>query len=65
MANKESMKTDTWWKCSECGYTFQEKKPPKDCPACKQSCSFTDVSCYTPDCGGPGHIDPRLAGGKH
>jgi hypothetical protein len=23
-------------------------------------CEFKNVTCYTPECGGPGNIDPRL-----
>ena len=49
------------WKCSNCGNTIQAVSAPEQCPSCKQKCAFMDVSCYTPDCGGPGNIDPRLA----
>jgi rubredoxin len=54
-----------WWKCNSCGYRFQEeveKGTPENCPSCKEPCTFTDVTCYTPDCGGPesGNYDPRL-----
>jgi rubredoxin len=48
------------WKCSKCGYTLQAAEPPKACPACKESCKFHDISCYLPECGGPGGMDPRL-----
>ena len=54
----------TQWKCSNCGYTFGAEKPPEECPSCKEKCAFMDVSCYTPECGGPGNIDPRLTSGK-
>jgi len=54
----------TQWKCSQCGYTFGAEKPPEQCPSCKEKCAFMDVSCYTPECGGPGNIDPRLTSGK-
>jgi hypothetical protein len=37
---------------------------PEKCPSCKQTCTFSDVTCYIPDCGGPGNIDPRLVGKK-
>jgi hypothetical protein len=37
---------------------------PDQCPSCHQTCTFSDVMCYIPDCGGPGNIDPRLAGKK-
>jgi rubredoxin len=49
------------WKCGNCGNTIQAIKAPEQCPSCKEKCQFMDVSCYTPDCGGPGNIDPRLA----
>jgi rubrerythrin len=49
-----------WWKCSECGYILQAVSSPEACPSCKQKCAFTDVTCYTPECGGPGNIDPQL-----
>lgn len=51
---------DPFWKCLGCGNTIQRQTPPEVCPSCKENCMFKDVSCYTPDCGGPGHIDPRL-----
>jgi rubredoxin len=47
-----------------CGYTFGADVPPDKCPSCKETCSFQDVSCYIPECGGPGNIDPRLASSK-
>lgn len=51
---------DPFWKCNGCGNTFQAPAPPDTCPSCKEKCTFKDVSCYTPDCGGPGNIDPKL-----
>ena len=54
----------TQWKCSSCGYTFGADSPPEKCPSCDQKCTFSDVTCYIPDCGGPQNIDPRLAGKK-
>ncbi|MBM4457270.1 MAG: hypothetical protein FJ011_05805 [Chloroflexi bacterium] len=49
-----------WWKCAECGYTFQAKPPPPEtCPSCQQKCVFVDVTCYAPECG-PGTPDPQL-----
>jgi rubrerythrin len=48
------------WKCGECGYTMVTAKPPETCPECKQACAFKDVTCYLPECGGPGNTDPRL-----
>jgi rubredoxin len=48
-----------FWKCTKCGYTLTEAKPPEVCPECKQTCEFKNVTCYTPECG-IGNIDPRL-----
>jgi rubredoxin len=64
MKKKRQKKDDPWWKCSLCGYTLQGAVPPERCPDCKQVCAFTDVSCYTPECGGPGKIDQKLMGEK-
>ena len=47
-------------KCDNCGFTITAAKPPDVCPECGEKCDFIDVTCYTPDCGGPGNIDPRL-----
>jgi len=52
------------WQCSSCGYTFGAEAPPSQCPSCKQVCPFNNVTCYIPDCGGSGNIDPRLAARK-
>jgi len=52
----------THWKCSNCEHTFEVEAPPEHCPSCKQVCTFSDVTCYIPECGGPRNIDPRLAG---
>ena len=54
----------TQWQCSNCQYVFQAEAPPERCPSCKQSCTFSDVTCYIPECGGPQNIDPRLVGKK-
>ena len=50
------------WKCTNCGYTLTENMPPNECPSCHEKCDFVDVTCYIPDCGGPGSgtSDPRL-----
>jgi rubredoxin len=50
------------WKCNQCGYILRENTPPSKCPSCQKECTFIDVTCYTPDCGGPGsgNIDPQL-----
>lgn len=50
----------TYFKCSNCNFLVTADAPPEVCPECEQSCMFIDVSCYTPDCGGPGKVDPRL-----
>jgi rubredoxin len=55
-----------WWKCTLCGYLFRAPVPPPDrCPSCNETCTFLDVTCYTPECGGPesGNYDPKLVGG--
>ncbi|MFX1520572.1 MAG: rubredoxin-like domain-containing protein [Promethearchaeota archaeon] len=57
-----------FWKCENCGYTFQADMPPEDsiCPNCKEKCTFKNVTCYAPECGmlpehpEREHIDPRL-----
>ncbi|MFB3884193.1 MAG: rubredoxin-like domain-containing protein [Thermodesulfobacteriota bacterium] len=54
----------TQWKCSNCGYLLGADTLPDQCPSCKQACTFSDVTCYIPDCGGPENIDPRLASKK-
>ena len=50
----------TYWKCGECGFLITATVPPDVCPECKEKCAFLNVTCYTPECGGPGQIDPRL-----
>ncbi len=50
----------TYWKCSNCGYTISAARVPEVCPECGEKCEFKNVTCYTPECGGPGNIDPRL-----
>ncbi len=52
----------TQWQCTHCGYTFGAETTPEKCPSCQQVCTFNNVTCYIPDCGGPGNIDPRLMG---
>jgi rubrerythrin/rubredoxin len=56
--------SQNWWKCSECGFTTQASMPPEQCPSCRQKCAFIDVTCYTPECGGPGSSDPQLLGSR-
>jgi rubredoxin len=41
----------THWKCSNCAYTFEAEAPPDNCPSCKEACTFSDVTCYIPECG--------------
>jgi CRP-like cAMP-binding protein len=49
------------WQCVECGYYVQEaNRPPDVCPSCSLRCSFTDVTCYRPECGGPVNPDPTV-----
>jgi len=51
----------TYWKCGKCNFTFTAPRPPEKCPGCGEKCDFLNITCYTPECGGPGNIDPRLA----
>jgi rubrerythrin len=50
----------TYWKCGKCGYLITAAIPPNKCPSCKETCDFHNVTCYTPECGGPGNVDPKL-----
>ena len=50
----------TYWKCSHCGFTITAAVPPDVCPECGKKREFINITCYTSECGGPGHIDPRL-----
>ena len=50
----------TYWKCGSCGFLLTAATPPNTCPSCHKDCEFKNVTCYTPECGGPGNIDPRL-----
>ena len=45
------------WKCSNCGYTFEDDAHPNECPSCKEKCEFLDNTCYTPDCAYEGTDD--------
>ena len=49
-----------YWKCKQCRLLITAPSPPEFCPGCSTKCVFVDVTCYTPECGGPGNIDPRL-----
>jgi len=53
MAENKATLPENTWKCSNCGNTVVEIKPPEVCPACKQKCEFLNVTCYQPDCGSP------------
>ena len=50
----------TYWKCGNCGFLVTAPVGPDTCPSCKEKCEFKNVTCYTPECGGPGNVDPRL-----
>ncbi len=52
--------SQTYWKCDKCGYLITASIPPGICSQCNEKCDFLNVTCYTLDCGGPGHIDQRL-----
>ena len=50
----------TYWKCAKCGFLVTAGTTPATCPECGEKCNFLNVTCYTPECGGPGHVDRRL-----
>jgi hypothetical protein len=50
----------SYWKCQECRLLITANNPPELCPGCNTRCHFVDVTCYAPECGGAGNIDPRL-----
>ena len=52
-----------YWECTGCGFLITAEAPPDVCPVCNENCAFINVTCYTPDCGGTGNIDPRLLRG--
>ena len=51
----------TYWMCQSCQYCMDSAAPPDRCPHCEEKCTFRDVTCYRPECGGEGNIDPLLA----
>jgi rubredoxin len=51
-----------YWQCRSCGHAMQAAEPPDVCPSCARKCEFTNVTCYTPECGLKGP-DPKLMGG--
>jgi len=54
-----------YWMCNKCNYILQAEVPPGDtCPNCHKKCTFDNVTCYVPDCGGPDNIDHRLVQAK-
>ena len=44
----------TTWKCTKCCNTVNADTPPELCTFCKEKCEYVDVTCYIPECGGPG-----------
>ncbi len=48
------------WMCNVCGYINDAEIPLDNCPSCHQQCSFSDVACYTPECGGIDKVDYKL-----
>jgi rubredoxin len=54
----------TVWKCQKCGYRLEADSPPEKCPGCMEKCEFVDVTCYTPECAGPG-VDERISSDTH
>ena len=50
----------TYWKCGKCGFLFTASLPPDVCPECGEKNNFKNVTCYIPECGGPGHVDQHL-----
>ncbi|MDB9823408.1 hypothetical protein OAC89_06900 [Deltaproteobacteria bacterium] len=50
----------TFWKCDKCGFLITAATPPEVCTNCNEKCEFNNVTCYIPECGGPGNVDPRL-----
>ena len=49
-----------YWMCTGCNAVFEAETPPDVCPDCYQKCTFANVSCYIPECGGPGNLDAKL-----
>jgi DNA-directed RNA polymerase subunit RPC12/RpoP len=52
---------DPFWKCGGCGRIVQAQTPPAQCPGCGEVCDFRNITCYEPECGGPGNIDGKLS----
>ena len=49
-----------YWMCSECNSVFEAETPSEVCPSCCVKCTFTNVTCYIPECGGADRFDPKL-----
>ena len=50
-----------YWMCRICGHCVNTVKLSDECPHCRETCSFGDVICYRPECGGEQNIDPLVA----
>ena len=50
-----------YWMCTSCGHCLNTTAPPEQCPHCGKTCSFADVTCYRPECGGEQNVDPLIA----
>jgi len=50
----------TFWKYRECGHILKAQNIPEQGPSCFRRCELRNVTCYTPECGGPGNIDKTL-----
>jgi superoxide reductase len=50
----------SYWMCDKCSFVIEAPRPPDPCPSCHVKCVFSDVTCYTPECGGIGSLDSRL-----
>ena len=48
------------WMCTSCGHYVNTGTPPDECPQCRQRCSFGNVTCYRPECGGERNSDPKI-----
>jgi rubredoxin len=52
------------WICNICGYVHDAEIPLDNCPSCHNQCSFSDVTCYSPERGGVGNLDYQLVSAK-
>jgi len=46
--------------CTICKYSIEGNTPPEKCPSCGNACSFVDATCYTPECGCEGNLNPDI-----